>query len=241
MIFQKGIRANGNSGFLNGTFQSVSKEELFALAKQGSIEPDTPITVNGVESVAMKAKGIEFGLPTAGGGGMAFSPVAPAPASVPPMAPDSVSTGQRFCSNCGQAVGAGAFCPSCGTSIGGQAVKTPGTLNKQGMSSCPDCEGAISKTATLCPHCGKQLSKSKVVAVVISIFFPGLGQIYQRRFFLGIVIFGLWLLLCGGVYYMAVYGRGGPDPNAMGMITFFHWLLALPAIVMAIVCPHRNL
>jgi len=47
---------------IDGTTKSVTKKELFDLAKQGKINSNTPISVNGKQATAGKVKGIEFGL-----------------------------------------------------------------------------------------------------------------------------------------------------------------------------------
>ena len=45
---------------INGSLREVSKAELFALAKNGEISPETPLHYNGTITVCRKAKGIVF-------------------------------------------------------------------------------------------------------------------------------------------------------------------------------------
>ena len=191
----------------NGRLVEVSKRELFVLAKAGKVGPETRIVVNGAESVAGKAKGIEFGSSQDDAEEDIFgiSEIPPLPGhsiSVQPVSAAS-ATETKYCSACGQLSGNGAFCAACGSPVDPRLATAQLSAEKKGKKSktgtCPDCEGTISKTATQCPHCGCKLSKSKLTAILISVFIPGLGQIYQRRFFLGIVILGLWLVVCGGI------------------------------------------
>jgi len=46
---------------INGIETPVTKQELFDMAKRGSISPDTVIIVNGVRSTAGRVQGIDFG------------------------------------------------------------------------------------------------------------------------------------------------------------------------------------
>lgn len=48
---------------LNGTMRTVTKNELFDLASNGAIGPETPINVNGKNSIVGKVKGIVFAPP----------------------------------------------------------------------------------------------------------------------------------------------------------------------------------
>ena len=65
---------------------------------------------------------------------------------------------------------------------------------------CVNCGEKINKKAEICPKCGVRLSfpdsnKRKLgVAVVLSFFFPGLGQIYNGQIGKGILLIFLQII-----------------------------------------------
>ncbi|MFH0714436.1 MAG: NINE protein [Candidatus Diapherotrites archaeon] len=68
---------------------------------------------------------------------------------------------------------------------------------------CQDCGKKISQNAAICPNCGVNQpgaesteKKSRTVAVILSIFIPGTGQMYAGQFGLGLLILCTsWLVI----------------------------------------------
>ena len=62
------------------------------------------------------------------------------------------------------------------------------------LFKCPECSNKVSSGANSCPNCGcifkVPQTQSKGLAALLSIFIPGLGQIYLGNVFSGI----LWLI-----------------------------------------------
>jgi len=71
-----------------------------------------------------------------------------------------------YCSKCGSQIGNARFCSQCGTPLGGMVVQAPGAAAGAGPA----------------PHVVViRAAKSPGVAVVLSFFMAGLGQIYNGQ------------------------------------------------------------
>ena len=110
----------------------------------------------------------------------------------------------KTCSNCGTAVDNEKFCPKCG-----QKLDSTAQMNRN-FTYCRNCNAQIDVKAEICPKCGvRQKSppaehKNPLFALILSIIFPGLGQIYNGQNRKGILFiiayilsFLLWLIVIG--------------------------------------------
>lgn len=82
------------------------------------------------------------------------------------------------------------FCPSCGKEITSQTVFCPQCgfkLIEDGQQTkfCQNCGKKIDINAEICPYCGVRVAntaiseeKNVLLSAILSILFPGLGQIY---------------------------------------------------------------
>ncbi len=73
-----------------------------------------------------------------------------------------------------------------------ELLKTITQAPKEGEASerthlCPGCTNALSKDKYICENCGLKF-KSKTATLIFSIIFPGGGYLYTRRYFLGIIV-----------------------------------------------------
>lgn len=85
----------------------------------------------------------------------------------------------KFCTNCGMEVNLDTvFCPQCGYKFVRENVD-------QQTKFCQGCGKKININAEICPHCGVRVAnvtskgeKNVLLSAILSIIFPGLGQIY---------------------------------------------------------------
>jgi len=73
-----------------------------------------------------------------------------------------------------------------------ELLKTITQVAKEGEASerthlCPGCTNALSKDKYICESCGLKF-KTKTATLIFSIIFPGGGYFYTRRYFLGIIV-----------------------------------------------------
>ncbi len=73
-----------------------------------------------------------------------------------------------------------------------ELLKTITQVPKKGETSerthlCPGCTNALSKDKYICENCGLKF-KTKIATSIFSIIFPGGGYLYTRRYFLGIIV-----------------------------------------------------
>jgi len=73
-----------------------------------------------------------------------------------------------------------------------ELLKTITQIPKEGEVSekthlCPGCTNALSKDKYICENCGLKF-KTKTSTSIFSIIFPGGGYFYTRRYFLGIIV-----------------------------------------------------
>ena len=124
----------------------------------------------------------------------------------------------KFCSNCGahlperpegevietEIVKNTKFCPNCGTELDSSVVVCPecGTRLIQEETRqtkfCQNCGKKIDVNAVVCPYCGvgtvAKAEKSVFLAALLSIIFPGLGQLYNGQTHKGIFFIILYLV-----------------------------------------------
>lgn len=85
----------------------------------------------------------------------------------------------KFCPNCGMKVEMDtAFCPQCGYKFVKDNMESP-------TKFCQSCGKKININAEVCPYCGVRVAnvtsyaeKNVLLSAILSIIFPGLGQIY---------------------------------------------------------------
>lgn len=105
-----------------------------------------------------------------------------------------------ICPDCGKEVPKEKFCKNCGAYLG-NIKEIPETvevlpaekevIHNQNVKYCTNCGYKLSGDFKFCPNCGNNINapvktqnvalkkeKSMLLAVILSIFLPGLGQIY---------------------------------------------------------------
>lgn len=112
------------------------------------------------------------------------------------------------------------------------------TSGKNSMPKCPECGMDISQTATQCPNCGRIFTESKIVAFLASLIIPGLGQIVQKRYFLGYSIIISWLLVLG--FFGTALTQGENPKNLHGTFLFLHSWFLVPSLIMSLFYSHEN-
>ena len=112
----------------------------------------------------------------------------------------------KFCSNCGESIDINAVaCPQCGVEQKANKVNTKQT------KFCSNCGSEIDFNAIICPECGVQIQNTSLtqeinptVAIILSIFIPGLGHIYSGLTHKGIIILVLYII--SAILMMAIIG-----------------------------------
>ena len=136
------------------------------------------------------------------------------------------------CKHCGCELTNEQYCPDCGKETG---IKTcPKCMQKSvNKNYCPGCGYRLNENVKICSHCGNQidanaqvyascgarvLHKSPIIALALSLVFPGLGQFYNTQnpkgitLFLGyIVSWILSLILIGFVLALLIWVYGMYD------------------------------
>lgn len=136
------------------------------------------------------------------------------------------------CSNCGCEINNEAYCPDCGQPTGITICPKCGqkTVNEDYCTSCGykinknvkrcrNCGSKIDVNSSICANCGANVEdKNAIVAFVLSLIFPGLGQLYNGQNHKGVVlIFGyivswiLSLILIGIVIALLIWLFGMYD------------------------------
>lgn len=116
-------------------------------------------------------------------------------------------TGIKICPNCMQKTVNEDFCSFCGYKI-----------NKS-VKNCHNCGSKMDVNAKVCANCGaKVIHKNPLAALVLSLLFPGLGQLYNNQnrkaitLFVGYIIsFILCLILVGVILALAIWVYGMYD------------------------------
>jgi TM2 domain-containing membrane protein YozV/RNA polymerase subunit RPABC4/transcription elongation factor Spt4 len=144
-----------------------------------------------------------------------------------------------LCPDCGRDVPKARFCKNCGAYIANikeerneQLVDAPSEESKQAMvptqqpkkvKFCFNCGNEIDANFKFCPECGQDLSgnvvkasvsssndKNILIAIILSVFLPGLGQIYLGLdhkgaiFLIAYVVSAILILLLIGFLLCAV-------------------------------------
>lgn len=112
------------------------------------------------------------------------------------------------------------FCPNCGTKVEQMATANEvenQTVASQNTKFCTNCGDQIDVNAVICPKCGVQIAgtteeKNPILALILSIFFPGIGQFYNGQPKKGIIIIiaaiisvALFIIMIGAVLYLIVW------------------------------------
>jgi len=85
---------------------------------------------------------------------------------------------------------------------------------------CPRCTGYLAEGKVTCPKCDLRF-KSKGVAVLSAIFFPGGGYLYTRKYLLGFLDALLEILLVVHIYHLFT------DPPSQISLEFVHPVLLI--------------
>ena len=108
----------------------------------------------------------------------------------------------RSCDYCGAGLHDEAFCPDCGKPTGIMTCPKCGkkTVNEdfcpvcgykvnRNIRICADCGNKFDSRNEICPNCGtKAIKKNPIVALALSLVFPGLGQFYNDQNHKGLVL-----------------------------------------------------
>lgn len=112
------------------------------------------------------------------------------------------------------------FCPNCGTKVEQMATANEvenQTVASQNTKFCTNCGDQIDVNAVICPKCGVQIAgtteeKSPILALILSVFFPGIGQFYNGQPKKGILLIiaaiisvALFIIMIGAVLYLIVW------------------------------------
>lgn len=105
----------------------------------------------------------------------------------------------KFCTSCGTEVDVNAItCPTCGVTL-----LSSSSANQQHSSTkfCTNCGSEIDKNAVVCPKCGVAQGrlteqKSAGVAIILSLFMPGLGHIYAGLTRKGLTFLIAYIIAC---------------------------------------------
>lgn len=112
------------------------------------------------------------------------------------------------------------FCPNCGTKVEQMATANEvenQTVASQNTKFCTNCGDQIDVNAVICPKCGVQIAgtteeKNPILALILSIFFPGIGQFYNGQPKKGIILIiaaiisvALFIIMIGAVLYLIVW------------------------------------
>lgn len=112
------------------------------------------------------------------------------------------------------------FCPNCGTKVEQMATANEvenQTVASQNTKFCTNCGDQIDVNAVICPKCGVQIAgtteeKSPILALILSVFFPGIGQFYNGQPKKGIILIiaaiisvALFIIMIGAVLYLIVW------------------------------------
>ena len=96
---------------------------------------------------------------------------------------------EQFCPDCGNPTGIN-ICPQCRQkSVNENYCPTCGFKLNPNVRTCTSCGSQIDAGAQVCAACGARVPyKSPIIALVLSLLFPGLGQLYNGQTNKGITL-----------------------------------------------------
>lgn len=128
-------------------------------------------------------------------------------------------TNEAFCPDCGKSTGI-RICPRCRQkTVNEDYCSTCGYRLNENVKTCRNCGSKIDAKAQVCAKCGAEVAdKNPIVALVLSLLFPGLGQVYNDQnhkaitLIIGYVIsLVLCLLLVGVILALLIWIFGMYD------------------------------
>lgn len=128
-------------------------------------------------------------------------------------------TNEQYCPDCGKETGI-KTCPKCRQkSVNENYCPTCGYRLNQNVKTCSHCGSQIDANAQVCASCGARvLHKSPIIALALSLIFPGLGQFYNTQNHKGITLFIAYivswilsLILIGFVLALLIWVYGMYD------------------------------
>ena len=126
---------------------------------------------------------------------------------------------EAFCPDCGKATGI-TICPNCRQkTVNEDFCSVCGYQINRKIRICHNCGSKIDAMAKVCAHCGaKTINKNPIVALGLSLIFPGLGQLYNNQNHKGLVLiiayivsFILCLILIGVILVILIWIYGMYD------------------------------
>ena len=128
-------------------------------------------------------------------------------------------TNEQYCPDCGKETGI-MTCPKCmQKSVNENYCPGCGYRLNQNVKTCSHCGSQIDANAQVCVSCGARvLHKSPIIALALSLIFPGLGQFYNTQNHKGITLFIAYivswilsLILIGFVLALLIWVYGMYD------------------------------
>ena len=124
------------------------------------------------------------------------------------------------CSQCNAEISENVkFCPNCGTNVNKSSTsESENHVNSTNITKfCQNCGSKIDINAQICPNCGFRVAgfseeKTPILALLLSVFFPGLGQFYNGQPTKGVIliiaaIVSIFLIIffIGAILYLVVW------------------------------------
>ena len=107
---------------------------------------------------------------------------------------------EAFCPDCGKPTGI-TICPNCmQRTVNEDFCSFCGHKINRKIKICAVCGNQIDVRANVCAHCGaKAIKKNPIVALALSLLYPGLGQLYNnqnKKGFILIIATIISIILC---------------------------------------------
>lgn len=87
---------------------------------------------------------------------------------------------EEFCPDCGKKTGI-KICPKCHAKTFNENFCTVCGYKLTDVKICFKCGSKINPEARICPSCGTATYKNPFIALILSLVFPGLGQLYNSQ------------------------------------------------------------